>query len=1156
MREYIIKNHKFCRGAILSSKLFLKKSLSLSFVVMLVLTTILLFTTSSMAETDDGVNTPNENRAARAKTLYVGTGQTYSKIQDAIDNASAGDTVRVLPGTYYENVVINKKINLIGNSSVNTIINGSGYGSVITLHDQNAYGCNISGFFLTNSGSNQWYYAGINLIGVEKCTISDINSSNNNIGIRLYGSNYTTITNCQGYYNKDMFINFSSSDNNYIANCTGFWKSSSYGWRGFDLSYSNDNFFDYNDLTGFVNGVRLYYSNRNKFSFNNIISSRWSGAWLGQYNCKNNMFYLNNFANNNLAQPGIPQAKDHSLNNIWNLTSPKKGNYWSDWVSPDNNSDGIVDSPYIINTNIRVTDWYPLVNPTRPIPGQNQTPPPTQKPPKINTNNVLIAYVNELYNVKYTATDPDTPQQNLTWSMNTTASWLTFYPNRTLAGTPNSSDIGSYIVKIIVSDGKLIDSTNFTLTVMNRTIPSGNGTVLNVRTQVRYKTISSAVTEANAGDKLKVFANIYKEDVLVNKPLTLEGEEGKTILEANSTTAIEIRDINTTVSGFTIRNSNTGMKLDGWIWSFYSFDITVYKCTFINNSVAIRIEAERGFNIYDCIFKTNTNGIVLTSSFGSEIHDCTFEQNKGYAIDILGGNSSSEKINIWNNTFNNNNGAGSKYNSANIQARDDVYKFFRNYWNTSDGFGNFWSDWLSPDNNNDGIVDIPYNLTGTAGAKDYKPRTNYIPNRTFPPSINTKNVPFAYVGKLYLVNYTAIDPDTHLNSLTWSMKTNGSWLKFLQVHALTGTPQSTDLGNYWVNISVSDGIYTVFTNFTITVFGSAKPQIITTDVKLAYVGIKYSVNYKATDLDTPSNKLTWSMITNATWLTFSSNQELYGTPKTADIGSYWVHITVSDGKDSASTNFTIRVMNRTNIPNNDHPRVNYTNIQNNSINVKVNVSEIIITFSKPMNTLTVERALTISPRLNYTLKWEKNNTVLRIILKDKLVYNTTYKITISVFAFDTEDNAIDEVFELVFTTELGSTDGRPDNKYHEDVLKIFIQTAGLIILIIIIIIIFLVILAFITKNRRKHRVTAENRVNGLGNDENVNGITTVSNGTEEYLSELKTEVLVPKKPSAFGPEESKLLDKLDRKYEKGELSQDTYEMIKKSMLENINDQKP
>ena len=59
-------------------------------------------------------------------TLYVGGNGTgnYSKIQDAIDNASDGDTVYVYDDSspYYENVVLNKSINLIGEDKNSTVI--------------------------------------------------------------------------------------------------------------------------------------------------------------------------------------------------------------------------------------------------------------------------------------------------------------------------------------------------------------------------------------------------------------------------------------------------------------------------------------------------------------------------------------------------------------------------------------------------------------------------------------------------------------------------------------------------------------------------------------------------------------------------------------------------------------------------------------------------------------------------------------------------------------------------------------------------------------------------------------------------------------------------------------------------------------------------
>jgi parallel beta-helix repeat protein len=53
-----------------------------------------------------------------AATLHVGSGQTYSTIQSAVNAASAGDTIIVHAGTYNEQVIINKDLTLQGDSGV------------------------------------------------------------------------------------------------------------------------------------------------------------------------------------------------------------------------------------------------------------------------------------------------------------------------------------------------------------------------------------------------------------------------------------------------------------------------------------------------------------------------------------------------------------------------------------------------------------------------------------------------------------------------------------------------------------------------------------------------------------------------------------------------------------------------------------------------------------------------------------------------------------------------------------------------------------------------------------------------------------------------------------------------------------------------------
>ena len=73
-------------------------------------------------------------------------------IQDLIDNASDGDTINIPSGIYYENIVIDKSINLIGEDKSTTIIDAGGKGSVIKVL---ANYTQISGFTLQNSGRDE-----------------------------------------------------------------------------------------------------------------------------------------------------------------------------------------------------------------------------------------------------------------------------------------------------------------------------------------------------------------------------------------------------------------------------------------------------------------------------------------------------------------------------------------------------------------------------------------------------------------------------------------------------------------------------------------------------------------------------------------------------------------------------------------------------------------------------------------------------------------------------------------------------------------------------------------------------------------------------------------------------------------------------------------
>jgi len=99
--------------------------------------------------------------------LYVGGDGpgNYSNIQDAVKNASNGDTVFVYDGTYYEQVKIEKSINLIGEEKNTTIIDGCGSGHVVLFK---ADYITVSGFTIQNGGND-----GLHLFWSDKCLIAN-----------------------------------------------------------------------------------------------------------------------------------------------------------------------------------------------------------------------------------------------------------------------------------------------------------------------------------------------------------------------------------------------------------------------------------------------------------------------------------------------------------------------------------------------------------------------------------------------------------------------------------------------------------------------------------------------------------------------------------------------------------------------------------------------------------------------------------------------------------------------------------------------------------------------------------------------------------------------------------------------------------------------
>jgi parallel beta-helix repeat protein len=120
----------------------------------------------------------------RGNILYVGgTGPgNYSTIQEGIDAATLGDTVFVFDDSspYYENIIIDKPITVIGENRDTTIIDGGMVGDVVKITVNTI---DFSGFTVRNSQQPD-YYAAI-YISASDVTIHDCNIYNSSFGVYM-----------------------------------------------------------------------------------------------------------------------------------------------------------------------------------------------------------------------------------------------------------------------------------------------------------------------------------------------------------------------------------------------------------------------------------------------------------------------------------------------------------------------------------------------------------------------------------------------------------------------------------------------------------------------------------------------------------------------------------------------------------------------------------------------------------------------------------------------------------------------------------------------------------------------------------------------------------------------------------------------------------
>lgn len=236
-------------------------------------------------------------------------GSDYISIQAAVDNANTGDTVIVYPGTYTENVNVNKGLTIISHSRNpdDTLVQAADPDHHVVHVTAN--NVSIMGFSMKCAyGTREHPKAGIHLQTAQDCIISNNILADNLAGIFVESSSNNVLVDNTASSNELYGIRLQSSSNNSLIS-----NEVSYNGFGISLISSNNNELSNNTANSNNNyGISLFKSGKNRL-INNTASNKNYGICL----CLSGNNELGNNTANSNSFHGIFfwKSSDNLLNN-------------------------------------------------------------------------------------------------------------------------------------------------------------------------------------------------------------------------------------------------------------------------------------------------------------------------------------------------------------------------------------------------------------------------------------------------------------------------------------------------------------------------------------------------------------------------------------------------------------------------------------------------------------------------------------------------------------------------------------------------------------------------------------------------------------------------------------------------------------------------
>jgi hypothetical protein len=517
----------------------------------------------------------------------------------------------------------------------------------------------------------------------------------------------------------------------------------------------------------------------------------------------------------------------------------------------------------------------------------------------------------------------DDGQGTILYSLDTNATWLGINPvTGVLSGTPTSAQIGWYWVNVSVTDGNGgMDYINYSVNVTNK-IP----VIITIPIRIAIED-SLHIDDFNSDDDVP----------------------GVTIYSLNTNaTWLTISPITGILSG---TPDNTQV---GWYWVNITVDDASGGVGYLNYSlnvtnkpptittVPITDVDEDALHIMDFNCDDDGQGTIVYSL----LSNATW-LNLNPTTGVLSGSPDNSHVGMyWVNVSVNDGNGGITYINYNLTVNNlqptltttpvgsvlEDSEYLVDFNCVDDGEGNITyvlatnATWLLIDSatgvlngtaNNTLVGSYWVNLTVLDGNGGFDFRNYTLTVINSPPTIITTPNPNAYEDALYQQDFDSVDDGQ--GTITYSLATDALWLSIdPATGVISGTPHDSDIGSYWVNITVDDGFGgTHSLNYSLNVFNTNDPpSIVTSNVDSVDEDSLYSVDYDHTDID--GDSVIWSVTTDvtATWLSINQNSGvLSGTPTNADVGSYLVNITANDrngGYDYAE--FTLVVSNTNDAP--------------------------------------------------------------------------------------------------------------------------------------------------------------------------------------------------------------------------------------------------